>query len=137
MTKIRATLKEKGRVICEAEGSNQSVTTDLPKPYGGHGEHMGATELLGASLAGCMLAMMMLKGKQLGVDLAGTTVEVDKQLVSDPHLRVASLGVHIRIPQSPDQAVRAKLEDAAKHCPVHRSLHPDVKQTITFEWVGS
>lgn len=134
MTKIRATLQEKHRICCEAEGFGAQVQTDVAKQYGGHGEHMGPTELVAAGLGACILVMMGLKAKQLGLDLSGAVAEVDKQLVSDPLLRIGSLTVCIRVPIRPDEATIAKLEEAGRHCPVHLSFASQVRQTILFEW---
>jgi putative redox protein len=42
--------------------------------------------------------------------------------------------VHIRSSLSPDSQVREKLEKAALDCPVHHSLHPDIKVEVDFVW---
>jgi putative redox protein len=57
-------------------------------------------------------------------------------MVQEPVRRIGTLRVTIRVPS--DKAARLsaeerkKLETAAMHCPVHKSLHPDIQQLIEF-----
>ena len=44
--------------------------------------------------------------------------------------------MHFTMPALPSDA-RAVLERAARTCPVHRSLHPDVELAIEFRWSES
>ena len=54
---------------------------------------------------------------------------------SDPR-RVDAVPVRIHLPMALDDAQRRKLENAALTCPVHRSLHPDIRKDVEFvyEW---
>jgi putative redox protein len=47
---------------------------------------------------------------------------------------IASLSVKIRVPHSVSPENKQKLERAAHTCPVHKSLHPDVRTPIGFSW---
>jgi putative redox protein len=42
----------------------------------------------------------------------------------------------VRIPGAFTEQQRKLLENAAHGCPVHKSLHPDIDASITFEWLG-
>jgi putative redox protein len=47
---------------------------------------------------------------------------------------IASLSVKIHVPHSFSPENKQKLERAAHTCPVHKSLHPDVRTPIEFTW---
>ena len=96
--------------------------------------HFSPTDLLAASLGSCMLTLMGLTAKKIGVELDGTTAEIEKEMVSAPQRRIGRLIVRIRSSQSPTDAVRLKLEKAALDCPVFLSLHPEIKKEIDFVW---
>jgi len=63
--------------------------------------------------------------------LEALEVRVEKTLSQEPK-RVASLAVAVTVgvPVPPD--VRLRLQRAAEHCTVHRSLHPDVSVVLDF-----
>jgi hypothetical protein len=37
----------------------------------------------------------------------------------------------------PDHPERALLESAARGCPVHQSLHPDIEKPMDWVWAGA
>jgi putative redox protein len=51
-----------------------------------------------------------------------------------PPRRIAQLDIHIHVPHSFAPEIQTGLEKAALSCPVHESLHPDIKQNIAFAW---
>src|SRR5918993_84639 len=53
---------------------------------------------------------------------------------SPTDLVATALGVEIAVPSELGDEDRKRLESAAMHCPVHRSLHPDVQIPVTFRW---
>jgi putative redox protein len=59
---------------------------------------------------------------------------VIKEMTADPVRRIGSLKTRLVFPQGKPLSVtdRAKLEAAAKACPVKQSLHPDVKTPMEF-----
>jgi putative redox protein len=44
------------------------------------------------------------------------------------------MGVRIEMPAGIPQSARPVLERAAWTCPVHESLHAELKQDVTFVW---
>ena len=69
-----------------------------------------------------------------GIDLKGTKVDVTKIMASDPR-RVDEVVVEFYFPDKNYTEEEKKLvESVAGISPVPLSLHPDLKQTVTFNW---
>ncbi len=134
MTKMKIRYLGDLRMECTHLDSGVRIETDAPKDIGGKGDAFSPTDLLGVSLASCMLTLMGLVAKKAGFDLSGLTAEVEKEMASLPSRKIGKLIVRIRCPNLPSPPIREKLEQAALQCPVHASLHPDVKQEIDFVW---
>ena len=88
---------------------------------------------MSTSLAACAMTIMGIKARDLGLDLAGTTADVEKVMASDPR-RVAAITVqfHFKARLSADD--RLRIERSALTCPVAKSLHTDLKQNFIFNW---
>lgn len=126
-----------GELHCEATHgpSGSRIATDAPRDNEGKGEAFSPTDLVGAALGACMVTIMGIYARRSGIDLAGTRVRVVKEMTSQPVRRIARLGVTITVPtKGLDERHRRALEQAARTCPVHASLHPDVQKPIEFVW---
>lgn len=125
-----------GDLHCEAKHgpSGSVIQTDAPKDNQGKGEAFSPTDLLATSLATCILTTMAIMARRLEVDMTGATAKVEKIMSREGPRRVAELPLVISMPAGISEVNRIKLEQAAQSCPVAKSLHPDVKKTITFEW---
>ena len=133
MTKMKARYLGDLHTECVHE-SGARIETDAPKDNEGKGMAFSPTDLFAASLATCMLTLMGIHARKVGVDLKGASAEVEKEMVNAPHRRIGKLIVRIRSSLSPNAQVREKLEKAALECPVHHSLHPDIKVEVDFVW---
>ncbi|HVA67037.1 MAG TPA: OsmC family protein [Elusimicrobiota bacterium] len=133
---IKSTAVYTGGLRCEVthEPSGSRVETDAPKDNQGKGEKFSPTDLVGAALASCILTTMAIVAERNGVSLKGATAEVEKEMVSTPTRRIGSLRARVSFPAGVAKDQRAKLEQAAQHCPVHKSLHPDVDAPIAFAY---
>jgi putative redox protein len=134
MTKMKIQYLGDLRTECTHLESGAKITTDAPKDNEGKGMSFSPTDLFAASLATCMVTIMGIAAKKTGIDMNGTTAEIEKEMVFAPMRRIGKIIVRIRCPHLPSPQIREKLEQAAMHCPVHASLHPDVKQEIDFVW---
>jgi putative redox protein len=110
------------------------ITTDAPKDNGGKGEAFSPTDLVGTALGSCMLTLMGIAAKKLGVPFEEASLEVEKIMAPDAPRRIGKLILQIRINMVPEESVRVKLEQAALSCPVHASLHPSIQQEVRFFW---
>ncbi len=114
--------------------SGEKILTEAPKDNEGKGRHFSPGDLLAASLGTCMVTLMGIAARKAGVDLKGLTAEIIKEMTSVPARRIGKLIIRFRYPHSLNQIDREKLEKAALECPVHRSLHPDIKLEFDFLW---
>jgi putative redox protein len=125
-----------GDLHCEAVHgpSKMRLTTDAPKDNEGRGESFSPTDLVATALGTCMVTIMGIYARRNEIDMAGTTVHVVKEMVATPERRIGALRVQIHVPTKVDERHRKALEQAAKNCPVHKSLHPDVQRPVEFVW---
>jgi uncharacterized OsmC-like protein len=104
----------------------QTLTIDAPAP-GGPGGGPCPIDLLGRSFAGCVAMVMgMVAGKQ-NLNLAGMAADMQMELTEAPPRRVASIEAIFTVPAHVPADKLEMLRQAAGMCPVHNSLHPDVK----------
>ena len=125
-----------GELHCKAVHgpSSTELSTDAPKDNQGRGESFSPTDLVATALGSCMLTVMGILARTLSIDITGATATVEKEMTATPPRRIESLKVKIHVPQSHTAENQQKLERAAHTCPVHKSLHPDIKVPIEFTW---
>ena len=80
------------------------------------------------------LIMGIAAAQKYQVDITGAFVTVEKIMSTTPPRRVAELEIQIEVPHHFTPEIQAGLEKAALSCPVHESLHPEIKQNIRFTW---
>jgi putative redox protein len=134
---MTATIVYKGELRCNAT-HNQSGTvieTDAPIDNRGKGERFSPTDLLCVSLGTCIITTMGIKAADIGIDLSGTTLAVQKYMLSDPR-RVGKIDVFLKFPASLklDEKNKIILERVGNTCPVIKSIHPDIEANVQYEW---
>ena len=114
--------------------SNTTIYTDAPTDNNGEGKAFSPTDLFAASFGSCMLTIMGISAKAHGFDIDGTTAEITKVMAANPR-RVGEIIVNLTFPKNNYSDKEKKfIELCAKECPVANSLHPDVKQTVIFNY---
>ena len=134
---MTASLEYNGALRCSAihNQSGSSLETDAPTDNRGKGERFSPTDLTCASLAACALTTMAIKATDMGIELAGTTADVQKYMSKEPPRRIVRIDVNIVFPKLEiSDRDKQLMEQTAQACPVARSLHPDVEQVVKFEW---
>lgn len=123
------------RTECTHIRSGSAIETDAPVDNRGKGERFSPTDLLATSLAACIVTTMGIAGDTHDINIDGTTCEVEKIMYADPR-RVGEVKVKILMPSGKTYSEKERLimERAAHTCPVAKSLHPDLIQTIEFTW---
>lgn len=109
------------------------ICTDAPQNHGGKGVEFSPTDLFAAALGSCVLTIMGMHAKKLGVDFKGVKAKVTKNQGVTPG-GIGEILVHVYYPHTIEDSVRDKLEKAAKNCPVHHSIDSKIKQEIVFHW---
>jgi putative redox protein len=125
-----------GDLRCDATHmpSGSRIITDAPADNMGKGESFSPTDLVATALGTCVVTTMAIVAARRGIDFAGASFRIEKHMATDPVRRIGRLPLTIRMSSSLDVESRAVLERAAHTCPVSKSLHPEVVQTITFEY---
>lgn len=122
------------RVECVHEQSGTTIITDAPLDNNGKGEAFSPTDLCCAALGACAMTIIGIYARNHGVDVGGTTLEINKKMAADPR-RIGKIEIIFHMPDK-NYSDREKLmiERSAKTCPVHLSLGSDVEQVFDFRW---
>lgn len=126
----------KGDLHCEAthERSGSKIVTDAPPDNNGKGEAFSPTDLVATSLGACILTVMGIKARDKGINMEGATCDVTKVMKENPR-RIGRIELMINMPSNDfTDKEKALLEKLTHHCPVSRSLHPDLEEFITLNW---
>lgn len=115
-------------------GNGDEIFTDAPVDNQGKGRKFSPTDLLAVSLGSCVLTLMGIAAKKLGVDLVGTKVVVTKEMRSAPARMIGKLKIILTSPHTYTPEITERLQRAAEGCPVHHSLHPDIIQEFVYHW---
>ena len=113
--------------------SGTEILTDAPTDNNGKGEAFSPTDMVANSLATCMITIMAIKARDMDLELKGTTAEVTKVMATEPR-RISEIHIIFQMNLVGDDKTKTILERTAMTCPVHFSLHPDIKKEITFNW---
>ena len=113
--------------------SGTEIITDAPIDNNGKGEAFSPTDMVANSLATCMLTVMGIKARDLEVDFSGSTAEVAKVMAAEPR-RISEIHITFHMNLEADDKTKTILERTGMTCPVHFSLHPDIKKEIVFNW---
>lgn len=121
------------RTECTHLRSGNTFITDAPTDNQGKGEAFSPTDTVATGLASCMITVMGIKARDLGVELAGSTAEVTKHMAANPR-RISKVELDLYLPAAVGEKHRKILENTGRTCPVAMSLHPDIEQAIRFLW---
>ena len=123
------------RTTCEHLKSGNSFITDAPTDNNGKGEAFSPTDTVATALASCMLTVMGIKAETLeSVNLEGSVALINKIMSANPR-RIARIEIQLDLKGVAADKDRKILENTANTCPVHNSLHPDIKKEIHFNWL--
>ena len=123
-----------GNLRCKAVHgpSGHEILTDAPVDNMGKGEFFSPTDLVAAGLGTCMLTVMGIVANRHKIDMTGSTATVIKEMASAPARQIGILQVKINVPGSLTAEQKVLLENAAKACPVHKSLSHTIDIPLEF-----
>ncbi|TXK37792.1 OsmC family protein [Pontibacter qinzhouensis] len=134
MATIHSIYKGDLRTAAQHLASGNTVITDAPVDNNGKGEAFSPTDLVSAALGSCMMTIMGIVANRAGINIEGMEMDITKMMAAEPR-RIGEVVVAITMPaHNYTDKEKAMLENAARTCPVALSLHPDVKQTISFQY---
>jgi len=114
--------------------SGEIIITDAPVDNKGRGEAFSPTDLLATALGTCMITIAGIAANEHQFSIDGTQIKVVKIMESNPR-RVAEVVLEFNFPENNYSDKQKKIiETAALNCPVAKSLHPDLKQNIRFNY---
>src|SRR6266513_4997343 len=127
-----------GDLHCDATHgpSRSKISTEAPTDNKGRGAAFSPTDLVATALATCMTTTMGIKAQELGVDLRGMTVSVQKEMSQDAPRRIIGFPSEVHIPLPQNSPHRELLEQTALNCPVHKSLPLEIARPTKFYWEG-
>jgi putative redox protein len=125
-----------GELRCKsAHGpSKVELITDAPTDNLGRGESFSPTDLVVTALATCKLTTMGIAAQRDGVSLNGTKVYAEKHMSAEAPRRIVKIIVKVQFASGIPRDERPKLENAARTCPVARSIHPDIIVDVNFSY---
>jgi uncharacterized OsmC-like protein len=113
--------------------SGSEIISDAPLDNNGKGEAFSPTDTVANALASCMMTIMGIKARDLGVDFIGSTAEVTKIMNAEPR-RIGAIEIVFDMQGVTDEKNKTILERSAMTCPVFLSLSSEIEKNITFNW---
>jgi len=135
---VEVTATYEGNLRCRAvHGPSGSILlTDAPKDNHGKGEAFSPTDLVAAALPCCVMTIIGIVAQRHGLAVEGMTAVTHKEMATEGLRRIRSLRTVVTVPLPAAHPQRELLENAARTCPVHKSLGADVDAPIEFVWKG-
>jgi uncharacterized OsmC-like protein len=122
------------RTTCTHLRSGNNFETDAPVDNNGKGQRFSPTDLMATSLAACMITVMGIKARTMGLDLNDVKIDVIKIMKADPR-RVGGIELTFHIPdqlKNVDEKTKTILKNTGITCPVQLSIHPDIE--VKIDW---
>lgn len=114
--------------------SGIKIITDAPIDNQGKGEAFSPTDLVATALGSCMITIVGIAANNHNFNIDGTQIEITKVMASDPR-RISEVIVDFTFPPNNYTEKQKKIiEVSALTCPVAKSLHPDLKQSVNFKY---
>jgi putative redox protein len=114
--------------------SGNTLVTDAPLDNNGRGEAFSPTDLMATALGSCMATVIGIVAKRKELAIEGMTVNVRKFMSDEQPRRIKRLELDLQIPLPASHSDRKLLESAARGCPVHQSIHPDIEVVMNWAW---
>lgn len=135
MTHIKVNYLGELRTEAEHLKSGQKILSDAPPDNNGRGEAFSPSDLVCSALASCMITIMGIVARRENIDIQGLSADVIKVMVADPR-KISEIKINFFMPEKVLLSDKQKevLKRAAHTCPVALSIHPEIKQTVTFNF---
>ncbi len=128
-----------GELRCENlhEQSGTKILTDAPTDNQGKGSAFSPTDLCALSLTTCIITTMGIYAQLKEFSISSISADTYKIMQSNPRM-ISRIKIDLRIELGADATDRNQegLSRIVNSCPVSKSLHPDIEQDVTIEFVS-
>lgn len=93
------------RTVCTHLQSGTEILTDAPTDNHGKGEAFSPTDLVVTALGSCMVSIIAIKSKDLGLDVKDSFVSVTKIMQSEPR-KIAKIEVILNMSFSTSKKIQ-------------------------------
>jgi len=132
--KIESSYLGELRVSSTHLASNIEIITDAPVDNNGRGESFSPTDLVATALGTCMITVMGIYAEKNGILIPNVYSRTNKVMSSSPR-KISKLKIEIIFEGNQlSEVEKQSLKNVALNCPVAKSLHPDLKQEIEFNF---
>ncbi len=114
--------------------SGSIIVTDAPVDNNGLGQAFSPTDLVATALATCMATVVGIVAKRKEISVEGMEVTVRKHMSENQPRRITKLELDLVMPLLESHPERKLIESAARGCPVHQSIHPDIEVEMNWIW---
>jgi putative redox protein len=125
---VRIVARRRQGYAHDVEVDGHTLRVDEPPAAGGEGSGPRPTQLLGASLAGCIAITVEMYAQRKGWDVG--ELEVDVEMSYEGPVP-SGFEVGLKLPGHLDQEQRRRLLVIATKCPVHRVLAAEARVDVT------
>ena len=132
MNTLKLTYTGDQRAVALREPHHNTVAIDCP--ITAKGDEFSPGNLLGISVAGCMLLSMGAVAQRDKLDLRGAVVDIELTETGEPYPHVDAITLTFNVPGDLRPADRLKMERAAELCPIKHSFGKDTRVKATFNY---
>ena len=112
-------------------------TVAIDCPITAKGDEFSPGNLLGISVAGCMLLSMGAVAQRDQLELGGTVVDIRLTETAEPYPHVDTITLTFSVPRHFAFTDRLKMERAAELCPIKHSFGDDTVVSTTFNYAAA
>ena len=114
--------------------SGKNIITDAPTDNNGKGEAFAPTDLVSSALCSCMTTVMGICAEKGNFEMPNSTAKITKIMSSDPR-KISEIKIELNFDNNNlNDTQKNKLMSVAENCPVAKSLNPDIKQILKFNF---
>ena len=114
--------------------SGDTIITDAPTDNNGKGEAFSPTALVSSALCSCMTTVMGICAAKGNFQMPNSSAKVTKVMSEEPR-KISEIIVELSFEDNDlTDSQKRKLTQVAENCPVAKSLNPDIRQTIKFNF---
>ena len=132
------TVKYIGNLSTQIEhlDTGKKITTDAPKDNKGLGRTFSPTDLASSSLASCMLTIIAIACQTHKINIIKMNSNVSKIMSSELPRRISKIKVKVNIQGILNDKSKKIIARAAKNCPVHHSLNPNIDIDLKINYLS-